>query len=799
MVFFEEISQKEEISEGEENLYSVPIAENEYGVDHTVDYWLTKANYDDLISAKKDNFRKNQYDFMKENKAKITEEFLNNLTANFDENYISLTTILDMQIMNLKTENTEEDANPDPNDNDNDSLIEVLLDLFVENFKEIKKETKNNLIFIFRKIILPTVLENKCESQNKNETLFRLLGNPQNPNPLLTIDDCNLIIKCYKINLENGYQIDVDKSNNKVVITYTLDNKEKIITITINNSIFTVKTQIGDLYSSINDEANYNILGKLTTKNSTYEVPVPVIYKKMWLNKDTYKDKNYSIDETLKSLMLQFIDFFKVNENSLNDSNILALTITVIKITGLFKKKTTPETKKLEYNVSILSFLKSNLNGLQDIFNLIIKKIKINKSSNNNNTKKFKDIKTENIPEELIIQTENLPTYEIPSTKLIYVILSNMLTDFVLTENVKQNRIMSFLVGHVIIPYLLKDATTNSDKFNLQQTLLQLGKLDLTHLNTLVSFLQTQFNKNFIIINENDEIIIKTFENKDTINDDENYYIIKINNDNTITKVDNGKDIKHIKGKELKQKIETLPAPPERKIRTPPIYEASSPASTAPIKVSTASNPTSKSVQVSDPTSKSVPVSVPKPPPAPVQVSNQKQPPTPVSSTIPSSTIPSSTIGAQTTIANFLEIKEGEIKDFIISDNVVVDPAGRAIDNNWDGAEGVSKIIYNQLGLTGDNSKSCIKHLQKTGQVCHNTYTKDKKQYTIIHVHSPNGNSISNNNEFIKNLTESYKNIFNEYKNINDYSKPLILVQVSGGINVGKHKNMPEKNNKSII
>jgi len=558
--------------------YSVFTPDTTYEAKHNVDYWLNEENYEELIKAitATDNFRKNQYNFMKANKEKITKEFLNNLTADFNENYTSLITILNMKITDLKNENTEEESTHDKNDND--SLIEVLLDLVVDKFKEIKTETKNNLIFIFRKIILPTVLENKCKSQNKNNTIDNLLGGPQNLNPLLTIDDCNVILECYKINLKNNYQIYVDKSNNKVVITHTFDNKEKIITITINNSIFTSETKEGPIYTNINDELKNNTLRNTTNqKKNIYEVPV--IGANMWLNKDTY-DKNYTIDETLKSLMQEFIDSFNVDETKLDDNNILTLTTTVI------KKKTT-ETKPLDYDVSDLS-------GLQKIFKLI-KNMKINEMSGEKDIKEFKNINTvQTIPDELDIQTENPSTYNIPSIKLIYVILSCMLTDFVLTENVEQNRIMSFLVGHVIIPYLLKDATINSNKFNLQQKLLQLGELDLTHLNTLVSFLQTQFNKNFIIINEIDTIISKTFKDKNAIIGNDKYYIIKINNDNTITKVDNGEQ-KFIKGEELKKML----TPKQKPIQV----------STSPILVSSQfPTPASYPVQVSDP--KPSPVSV---------------------------------------------------------------------------------------------------------------------------------------------------------------------------------------------
>jgi hypothetical protein len=149
-------------------------------------------------------------------------------------------------------------------------------------------------------------------------------------------------------------------------------------------------------------------------------------------------------------------------------------------------------------------------------------------------------------------------------------------------------------------------------------------------------------------------------------------------------------------------------------------------------------------------------------------------------------------------ILNKLIIATGDITDYIRHDNIVLDPAGTAIESGiWDGG-GVSGAIYETLGITKTkmNNSNSITALKPT-KVKRNNFDG---QY-ILHIHSPNGIVIKNEGKFIKALEDSYNTIFNEFsKHLNDLKKNklvkpnnLVLVSVSGGIYCGGYcEKMPE-------
>jgi len=112
---------------------------------------------------------------------------------------------------------------------------------------------------------------------------------------------------------------------------------------------------------------------------------------------------------------------------------------------------------------------------------------------------------------------------------------------------------------------------------------------------------------------------------------------------------------------------------------------------------------------------------------------------------------------------------------------------------------GVSGAIYNKLKIDGKSikkeHKTNLETIKEYTKVCHNKFN----DIDIIHVHSPDGENKTyenNKTKFKQALKDSYKNIFNKYleiNKINKMTKPLILVQVSGAIFAGKFKgNMPE-------
>lgn len=142
-----------------------------------------------------------------------------------------------------------------------------------------------------------------------------------------------------------------------------------------------------------------------------------------------------------------------------------------------------------------------------------------------------------------------------------------------------------------------------------------------------------------------------------------------------------------------------------------------------------------------------------------------------------------------------LQIIEGDIKNYINNNNIVVDPAGTSIESGEWGGGNVSGAIYEELKIEGESIKPehNLETIKKYTEVCHNKFDND---IDIIHVHSPDGKVDEYKNkkyDFKQALKNSYKNIFNKYLEINKMNKQLILVQISGDLFAGNFKaNMPE-------
>jgi hypothetical protein len=147
-----------------------------------------------------------------------------------------------------------------------------------------------------------------------------------------------------------------------------------------------------------------------------------------------------------------------------------------------------------------------------------------------------------------------------------------------------------------------------------------------------------------------------------------------------------------------------------------------------------------------------------------------------------------------------LQIIKDIITNYINNSNIVVDPAGTSITNNFWVGGGVSGAIYEELKIDGESikgkkikSEHNLETIKEYTKVCHNKFDND---IDIIHVHSPDGKVYpykDNETQFKQALKDSYKNIFNKYLEINNMTKQLILVQISGAIFAGDfEENMPE-------